>query len=109
MVGVIWGFSGGYLLQEAGVSPVISLYPPLSDDDGPKWDCVFPNVTVLENEKRVLIKVGWQGKWQRSPSRQRCQTQTISVSFDGGLRVFPNKEGFFFFFTFNNLLCLRLC
>lgn len=77
---------GGDLLQGASVCPIISLYPPLSDDGRPKWDCVFPNVTVLENGERVTIKVEWQRKWQRSPSWQRRQTQTICFSVEAGLR-----------------------
>lgn len=48
----------------------------------PKWDCVFPNVTVLENGERVMIKVEWQRKWPRSPSQKHCQAQTISTSFE---------------------------
>ncbi len=29
------------VLQVGSVGPVISLYPPSSDDRRPKWDCVF--------------------------------------------------------------------
>lgn len=62
------------MLQEASVCPVISLYAPLSDDGGPKWDCVFSNVTVLENGERVTIREELKRKWQRSPSWQHGQT-----------------------------------
>lgn len=64
------GGGGGDLLQEAGACPVISSCPPPSGDGRPKWDRVFPNVTVLENGERVTVKVERRRKWQRTPSWQ---------------------------------------
>lgn len=86
------GGSGGVIvLRGASVCPVISPRPPPSDDGSTKVGLCFPNVTVLENGERVMIKVEWQRKWPRSPSQKHCQAQTISTSSEGLAALPPNS------------------
>lgn len=66
------------MLQVVSVGPVISLYPPSSDNRKPKWDCVFQMSQRLKMGERVMIKVERQSKWQRSLFRTKLRTQCQS-------------------------------
>lgn len=111
---------GGYLLQEASACPVISLYPPLSDDGGPKWDCVFFQMSqCLKMESESWSE--WNGR-ENGSARQARNTVKLQ-RFPSFLRVgclsphppmpdkyhkfLPQKQSCFFFFL-NKLLYLRL-